>query len=114
MIPYYPQPVFHLGPFSIHAFGVLGALAVLTAFWIILRRARRFGIPLEEMFQFLCVMYLCGLAGAFLAMTIMADPRAFVTNPGRIFHVAAGIRSCGGLIGGLLSGLAWCAFRRLS
>jgi phosphatidylglycerol:prolipoprotein diacylglycerol transferase len=114
MIPFYPQPVLHLGPISIHAFGILGALATLLAFWIILRRAGRKGIALEEMFQFLWVMYLCGLAGAFLASTIMADPQAFVAHPGRVFHVAVGIRSCGGLIGGFLSGLAWCAFRRLS
>jgi phosphatidylglycerol:prolipoprotein diacylglycerol transferase len=114
MIPYYPQPVFHLGPFTIHSFGILGAAAALVAFWIVLRRASRKGIALEEMFQFLCVMYLCGLAGAFFASTIMADPRAFLANPGRIFHVAVGIRSAGGLIGGFLSGLAWCAYRRLS
>jgi phosphatidylglycerol---prolipoprotein diacylglyceryl transferase len=114
MIPYYPQPVLHLGPFTIHAFGILGALAVLVAFWIILRRARRMGIAMEEMFQFLCVMYLFGLAGAFFATTVMADPRAFLANPGRVFHVAVGIRSFGGLIGGFLVGLAWCAYRRLS
>ena len=114
MIPYYPQPVINLGRLSIHAFGVLGAVATLLAFWIVLRRARRIGIPLEEMFQFLSVMYLCGLAGAFFASTIMDDPQAFVAHPGRVFHVAVGIRSCGGLIGGLLSGLAWCALRRLS
>jgi len=114
MIPYYPQPVIHLGPISIHAFGMLGALATLLAFWIILRRARRMGIAMEETFQFLSVMYLCGLAGAFFASTIMADPQAFIAHPGRVFHVAVGIRSCGGLIGGLLSGLTWCAFRRLS
>jgi|HubBroStandDraft_1064217.scaffolds.fasta_scaffold69579_2 phosphatidylglycerol:prolipoprotein diacylglycerol transferase len=114
MIPYYPQPAIHLGRLSIHAFGVLGALATLLAFWIILRRAHRRGIAMEEMFQFVCVMYLCGLAGAFFASTIMADPQAFVTHPGRVFHVAVGIRSCGGLMGGLLSGLAWSAFRRLS
>lgn len=114
MIPYFPQPVLHLGWFSIHAFGVLGALATLLAFWIILQRARRMGIAMEEMFQFLSVMYLCGLAGAFFASTIMADAGAFVAHPGRVFHVAVGIRSFGGLMGGLLSGLAWCAFRRLS
>jgi phosphatidylglycerol---prolipoprotein diacylglyceryl transferase len=114
MIPYYPQPVLHLGPFSIHAFGILGALAVLVAFWTILRRGRRFGIPMEEMFQFLCVMYLCGLAAAFFAKTIMDDPHAFLADPARVFHVAAGIRSSGGLIGGLVAGLVWCAYRRLS
>jgi len=114
MIPYYPQPAIHLGPISIHAFGVLGALATLLAFWIILLRAHRMGIAMEEMFQFFCVMYLCGLAGAFFASTVMADPNAFVAHPGRVFHVAVGIRSCGGLIGGFLSGLVWCAFRRLS
>jgi phosphatidylglycerol---prolipoprotein diacylglyceryl transferase len=114
MVPYYPQPVIYLGPIGIHAFGILGALATLLAFWITLRRARWMGIALEEMFQYLSVMYLCGLAGAFMADTIMAEPQAFVAHPGRVFHVAVGIRSFGGLIGGFLSGLAWCAFRRLS
>jgi len=114
MIPYYPQPVLHLGRFSIHAFGVLGALAVVVAFWIILQRSRRMGIPVEEMFQFICCMYFCGMAGAFFASTIMSDPHAFLADPGRIFHVAVGIRSSGGLIGGFVAGLAWCAFRRLS
>jgi phosphatidylglycerol---prolipoprotein diacylglyceryl transferase len=114
MIPYYPQPVLHIGWLSIHAFGVLGALAVLVAFWTTLRRGRRFGIPMEEMFQFLCVMYLCGLVAAFFAKTIMDDPHAFLADPTRVFHVAVGIRSSGGLVGGLVAGLAWCAYRRLS
>jgi phosphatidylglycerol:prolipoprotein diacylglycerol transferase len=114
MIPYYPQPVLHLGPFTIYAFGVLGALAVVAAFWIILRRSRRMGVPVEEMFQFLACMYFCGMAGAFLAATIMNDPRAFLADPLRVFHVAVGIRSSGGLIGGFVAGLAWCVVRRLS
>src|SRR5580700_803359 len=114
MIPYYPQPVFQLGAFSIHAFGILGALAVLTAYWIILLRARRFGIPMEEMFQFVCVLYFCGLVFAFLTKTILDDPHAFLADPLRVFHVAVGIRSEGGLLGGFAGGVAWCAWRRLS
>jgi phosphatidylglycerol---prolipoprotein diacylglyceryl transferase len=114
MLPYYPQPVFQLGPLSIHAFGALGALAVLVGYWIILLRARRFGIPLEEMFQLTCSLYLCALVGAFFSKTIFADPQAFLADPGRVFRVGLGIRSVGGIAGGFLGGLLWCVFRRLS
>ena len=31
MILYYPQPTLHLGPFEIHAYGIMAAIAVLSA-----------------------------------------------------------------------------------
>jgi prolipoprotein diacylglyceryltransferase len=41
MIPYFEQPVLHLGPLSIHAFGVLLALALLLGLRLVTWRARR-------------------------------------------------------------------------
>jgi phosphatidylglycerol:prolipoprotein diacylglycerol transferase len=114
MIPYYPQPVFHLGPYSIHAFGILAALAVLVGGRIIVLRAHRRGIPAEEMFQFCATIYLCAIAGAVLAKVVLHDFPAFFLNPVQAFRANLGFRSFGGIIGGLLGGLLWCCYRKLS
>ncbi len=59
MIPYVPQPVWHFGPVSIHAFGVLVALALLTAYGLVLKRASGYGIDRASAatgFAFIVVM----------------------------------------------------------
>ncbi len=114
MIPYFPQPVLHLGPFHIQAFGVLVALAVVVGGRAMLLRARRRGIPAEEMFRFCCCVYICGFAGAFLAKNILYDFPGLLADPARVFRASLGIRSVGGIAGGFLGGLLWCRLRRLS
>jgi len=112
MIPYYPQPVFHLGPFEIHAFGVLAALAVVVGGRVILVRAHRKGIPVEQMFRFCFWVYASAMAGAFLSKVVM-DP-TFLANPTRIFHTGLGVRSVGGISVGFLAAVAWCRYHKLS
>ena len=114
MLPYYPQPVLHLGPFEIHAFGVLAAIAVVVGGRLILVRAHRQGIPVEQMFRFCFWVYICAMAGAFLSKTVLDDFAGFVADPSRIFRVSVGVRSVGGISCGFLAGVVWCRFHRLS
>jgi len=114
MFPYFPEPVLHLGPFEIHAFGVLVALAVLLGGRVMLRRAHRLGIPAQEMFRFCFCVYAFGLLGAHLAKTVMDNVPAFLADPSIVVRTSRGIRSLGGFAGGFLGGLLWCRFRRLS
>jgi phosphatidylglycerol---prolipoprotein diacylglyceryl transferase len=114
MIPYYPQPVLHLGPFEIHAFGALVAVAVLVGLWTILRRAPRLGIGPEDMFRFCFCMLAGGMIGAHLTKTAMDNVPAFLADPFIVLRTSRGIASLGGLGGGLLGGLLWSRFRRLS
>ena len=114
MIPYYPQPVLHLGPFQIHAFGALAAVAVLVGGRVILRRAHRQGIPVEQMFRFCFWVYIGAMLGAFLSKTVLYDFPGFLADPSRIFRVSLGVRSVGGLSGGFLAGLVWCRHHRLT
>lgn len=44
MVPYFEQLALHLGPVSIHAFGVLVALALLLGLRLTMRRSRRQGL----------------------------------------------------------------------
>jgi len=114
MIPYYPQPEFHLGPFDIHAFGILAAVAVIVGGRSILLRAHRQGIPVEQMFRFCFWVYVCAMIGAYLSKTVFDDFPAFLADPSRIFRVSLGVRSVGGISGGFLAALAWCRYHKLS
>ncbi|HYL77768.1 MAG TPA: prolipoprotein diacylglyceryl transferase family protein [Bryobacteraceae bacterium] len=114
MIPYYPQPVLRAGPFTIHAFGVLAAAAVVVGGRAILIRAHRKGIPPEEMFRFCFWVYAAAMVGAVLAKVVMDDFPAVFVHPSRLLHAHWGVRSAGGIAGGFLGGLIWCVSRRLS
>ena len=114
MIPYFPQPVLHLGPFEIHAFGVLAAAAVIIGGRVILLRAHRQGIPVEQMFRFCFWVYASAMIGAYISKGVLDDFPAFVADPARIFRVPLGVRSVGGISAGFLGGLAWCLYHRLS
>jgi phosphatidylglycerol---prolipoprotein diacylglyceryl transferase len=114
MLPYYPQPVLHLGPLQIHAFGALAAAAVVVGGRAILIRAHRKGIPVEQMFRFCFWVYLSAMVGAFFSKILWDDFPAILADPSRIFHVQLGVRSVGGIACGFLGAMAWCRYHRLS
>src|SRR6185369_5366712 len=104
MIPYIPAPVWRFGPFTVTAFSVLAAIAIVWARRSILRRAVRKGIYREEMDALCGVMLVAGFAGAHVAKTVLADTAAFLADPTVVLRTSGGIRSLGGLAGGLLGG----------
>lgn len=114
MIPYFPEPLFHLGGLTIHAFSVLMIIAILVGRWIILRRTRRVGMNPELMSRLCVWMLLSGLIGADLLKTVLPNISWFLADPWMILRTSAGIASLGGLGGGLLGGILWCRFHRLS
>ncbi len=113
MIPYYPQPTLRLGPFEIHAYGVMAAMAVLASGWIIVRRGRRAGFPGEDLFQLWFWMYLGAAVGAHLFSTVIDDFPRFLAGPSRVSHFH-GISSIGAGSVAFLAGILWCWARRLS
>lgn len=114
MIPYYPQPVVHLGPFEIHAFGALAAIAVVVGGRTIIIRAQRMGIASEQMFRFCFWVYVSAMLGAVLSKTVLSDVPAFLADPSRSFRLSLGVRSAGGISAGFLAGVLWCRHHRLS
>jgi len=114
MIPYFPQPVLRLGPFEIHAFGVLAAAAVVIGGRAILVRASRKGIPPEEMFRFCFWIYAAAMVGAVLSKTLFDNFPDVFLHPSHLLHPVLGVRSVGGIAGGFLGGMIWCRVHRLS
>ncbi len=65
MIPYVPQPVWTVGPLTIHAFGLCAAAALLTGYLLVDRRAHRYGLLPTPAARAYLVSVAAGLLGGF-------------------------------------------------
>ncbi|MHC4831988.1 MAG: hypothetical protein ACYTFT_16815, partial [Planctomycetota bacterium] len=43
-IPFFPQPTFHVGPLTLHAFGMAVAAAILVGSYLMKRRSKHYGL----------------------------------------------------------------------
>ena len=65
MIPYLAQPVWRLGPFTVHAFGVAVCLALLLSYALVLRRAGKYGVTSTAAGRMFVVIVVAGLAAGY-------------------------------------------------
>lgn len=113
MVPYFSGPVLALGPWRIPAFSLLLVLAVLVGLFVSLRRASHLSIDHDRMFRMCFWLMVCGFAGAHVAKVMMDSTPQFLADPSLVFR-PGGIRSLGGLIGGLIGAAGYCRLHRIS
>lgn len=100
----------HLGPFSLHMYGVLLVAALLAALWLAGRLAKKHGLDPQKVQDLGIASIIAGLVGAKLLLVVVdfdqyrASPRALldVLQSGGVFY--------GGLIGALP--VAWWYIRK--
>lgn len=110
MIPYFPQPGFHLfGPVTVHAFGAIVAVAVLTGWRMAVARARTKGLDTELFQDLLVYVVLSGFVVAHLYSVLAYFPREAMEDPLLLLKFWEDISSFGGFAGGLFG--LWLFFR---
>ena len=110
MIPYFPQPGYHLfGPVTVHAFGAIVAVAVLTGWRMSVARARTKGLDTELFQDLLVYVVLSGFVVAHLYSVLAYFPREAMEDPLLLLKFWEDISSFGGFAGGLLG--LWLFFR---
>jgi phosphatidylglycerol:prolipoprotein diacylglycerol transferase len=102
LIPYFSQPELHLGPITIHAFGVLVATGILLAFRIIRQRAAATGLDPVLAERLAMRMVIVGFISAHVFDQIAYYPREVLANPFRLLYIWQSISSFGGVLGGTL------------
>lgn len=112
MIPYIAQPHFSLGPLTIHAFGVLVAVAMLVGMFFVRRRALADGLDPFVADRLVTWVLFAGFIGAHLVDRFVYYPAQTLAEPWRIVKVWEGLSSFGGFIGAIVG--ATLFFRRNS
>ena len=110
MIPYFEQPELHLGPLTIHAFGVLVAAAVLVGYRVVGQQLRERKLDLgvgDRLFSFIVVG---GFVGAHLVDRLVYHPGKTLHDPLSLLKFWEGLSSFGGFLGAIVG--AWLFTRR--
>jgi len=112
VIPYFEQPAWHIGPLTIHAFGVAVATAMWVGFAVAQRRFEELRLD-PEIGQRLGGWMVCGgILGAHLFAVLLYFPHRIQTDPWVILRVWDPISSFGGMLGGIVGALLFFASRR--
>lgn len=100
----------HLGPLTLHTYGVLLAIAFLAGLWAAGRQAREDGLDPNRVTDLAVYVLIAGLVGAKL-MLLAVDWKSYTENPRLLFSI---LQSGGVFYGGLLAALpvAWWYSRR--
>jgi phosphatidylglycerol:prolipoprotein diacylglycerol transferase len=100
------------GPFTLHTYGVLLAIAFLAGLWVAAREARRQGLEAGRVTDMAVWVLIAGLVGAKLLL-VLVDFRYYERSPRELLGV---FQSGGVFYGGLIAGglVAWWYARRYS
>ena len=110
MIPFFHQPSISFGPITIHAFGVVTALAVAVGLWLARRRAVGAGLDPDVNEGLAWYALVFGFVGAHLYSVLLYFPEKLLEDPLLLFRIWEDISSTGGILGGALG--IWVYFRR--
>lgn len=99
MLPYVAQPVLHLGPLPLHAFGLLVAMAVLVGSAVAQRRARAIGFDEHTIQDLLTWIVAGGFLGGHVLDLLFYEPAVVLHDPLRLLRLWDGLGSFGGFVG---------------
>ncbi len=112
MLPYFEQPAWHVGPLTVHAFGLALAVGVWCGMAIAERRFERATLDPATGKDLAVWMLIGGILGAHLVSVLLYFPDKLRHDPWLLLRVWEDISSFGGMLGGILGGLLFFSLRR--
>lgn len=107
MIPYFAQPHLSLGPISIHLFGVLVAVGILTGLRLMRWRAGRLGLDVALAERLGLWVVVGGFASAHIFDRLAYFPRETLADPLSLLRFWESISSFGGFLGAVVVALVF-------
>jgi phosphatidylglycerol---prolipoprotein diacylglyceryl transferase len=111
MLPYFEQPVWQIGPITIHAFGLAVAVAAWAGLTLVQRRFARLGLDPVLGQRLGGWMLLGGILGAHLFSVLFYFPDRLREDPWLILRIWEDISSMGGFLGGVAAAVIFFATR---
>lgn len=101
-----------VGPITIHGYGLMIAIGVLTALFIGEARAKKRNLNGDEIYNLTICCAVFGFLGAKLMFCIV-EWKTFIRDPLSLLQ-SSGFVVYGGIIAGVTAGYVWCRLRRLA
>lgn len=96
-----------IGPITIHGYGLMIAIGLLSGYLIADKRASKKGLDTDQLlYLFFACMVGCGIGGKILYCFV--EYQTFIKNPMMLIDFENGFVIYGGLIGGFLGGYFYC------
>jgi phosphatidylglycerol:prolipoprotein diacylglycerol transferase len=111
MLPYFAQPVWQIGPLSIHAFGVAVAVAAWFGLAFAQKRFEHLGLDLHVGQRLAGWTLVGGILGAHFFSALFYFPDKLRDDPWFLLRIWEDISSFGGLLGGVAGALLFFATR---
>ncbi len=100
--------LFSIGPFTVHGYGLMMAIAILTAYLLVERGAKKRGMNEDRIFMMAVWAVAGGLLGAKLLFLLTRLPD-LIADPAQIVNsLKDGFVVYGSIIGGVLAAWAYC------
>ncbi len=112
------RTIFEIGPFALHSYGLMIALAFFAGIWYVKKRSRAENLPFEKMLTIAYILVFCGVIGArlsyvFLHLPEFADDPLSAINPFHGDHFGiAGLNLYGGVILAVLATLLYLRIKK--
>ena len=105
------KPLFSIGPFTLHFFGLMIGIGAIVGLLLVIKEAKRRGLNHNQLTDGIMYSFIAGFIGARVVYIVIYDPAYYLANPAKIFHITEGGLSIhGGILGGVLFGL-WFMIR---
>jgi phosphatidylglycerol:prolipoprotein diacylglycerol transferase len=106
------QPEIEIGPLTLQSFGICFAVAFLAAGWVVGRRLRELGRPVDWAYEMIFAGLAGGIVGARIDYLIQNWDDVSDDLLGNVFS-GSGLVWFGGMVGGAIGVLLWARYRRM-
>src|SRR5258708_21937714 len=110
MVPYIHLPDLHIGPISLHPFGILVATGVLIGTGVTTRRARTLGYDVNKLNSFVTWMLVAAFVLSHVLDSLFYHWDEVVQSPLSILELWKGLSSFGGFLGAVVGIVLWKYF----
>ena len=106
--------IFTIGPLTVYGYGLMIALGVAAAYITVTKRAPKYGLNPDLVFDLAIFCLLGGILGSKILYWITIFPE-ILADPSRILDsLANGFVVYGGIIGGILGGFLFCRIKKIN
>lgn len=102
-----------IGPLTIHGYGVMTGIGIITAYLMIESRAKKEGLDYEKVLGLLIACLVFGYSGSKLLYIITILPEVLADPASILHHLSGGWVVIGGILGGILGGYLYCRWNKL-